>query len=148
MNTYLLVVGVLTFRLPAASIRQRPRHVIEYAKTTRQAILKYLAVLRWKQQVDVPIFSSASTSDATPGVTSFPTPQTNGDSNTTSPAQYGALSPHVGKGKARMVFPDECVKGRLMDARRITQFLGHQNLQYALSIEHLRHVSQIVEGLR
>lgn len=148
--------------LPRSTPRQKPRHVIDYAKHTRQAVLKYLAVLRWKTAVDVPLApaSSASSSSSQPAQDvngnsngngnaqpSFPTPHSN-VSNGTSPGAY------VGKGKGRMV--DEEVqagsraflRGKVTDAKRIQQFMQHQNKQHEEAVAHVRHTAKMIEGLR
>lgn len=126
--------------------RKKPKHIIEYAKTTRQAALKYLAVLRWKTNVDlVSLTPPPAGSSSTGPQASFPTPHSNGESNYTSPIAYPS------KGKARAgegAADDHVIRGKVTDARRIQQFLEHQNAQHELSIEHIRHVTGLVETLR
>lgn len=39
--------------LPSLPPRERPKHIIAYAQTSRSALLKVLALLRWKKQADV-----------------------------------------------------------------------------------------------
>ncbi|TXT06056.1 hypothetical protein VHUM_03529 [Vanrija humicola] len=126
--------------LPPLAPRQKPKHIIEYAKTTRQAVLKYLAVLRWKTSVDLVTAAAASGLPAGP-TASFPTPHSNGESNNTSPAT------HPLKPKAR-TGDDSVAQGKVTDARRIQQFLEHQNSQHEVAIEHIRHVTKLVETLR
>lgn len=123
---------------------KRPREIIQYAKHTRQAVLKYLAILRWKTSVDVA--TSAPILTINNAAASFPTPQTNGDSNDTSPAALG----YLGKGKGKMVEEDvkPLKRGRVTDAKRITHFMEHQNRQHELTIEHLKHVTKGIETLR
>ncbi|WVQ93944.1 hypothetical protein IAU59_001022 [Kwoniella sp. CBS 9459] len=140
--------------LPPLSTRQRPRHIIDYAKTTRQSLLKYLAVLRWKTSVDL---SSASSQQSTlpshsqaaqqVGLTNFPTPHSNGDPNDTSPSNLAGK----GKGKAVVngdVAGEEVIRGKVTDARRIAHFMEHQNKQHDDAVEHIKHVTKVVEGLR
>jgi mediator of RNA polymerase II transcription subunit 14 len=127
--------------------RQRPRPIIDYAKQSRQAVLKYLAILRWKTTVDTPLTSLQGTlANGQNGnqATSFPTPHSNGDSNDTSPGTY------VGKGKGKMVDEDikPVTRGKVTDAKRITHFMEHQNRQHEESVTHLRHTAKIVNGLR
>jgi len=115
-------------------------------------VLKYLAVLRWKTTVDLATTSAPSANGTTgvPGLgptASFPTPHSNGESNNTSPTAYPPL-----KGKARGV-PDhaagtEEVRGKVTDARRIQQFLEHQNAQHEAAIAHIQHVTKLVDTLR
>jgi mediator of RNA polymerase II transcription subunit 14 len=149
-------------RLPPLSARHKSRPVIEYAKHTRQAVLKYLAVLRWKTAVDVahPVKpeSGASASDHTSpqntngnGQTSFPTPHSNGSND--SPGGY------VGKGKGRMMDDNgassgitsttrTALRGKVTDAKRIQHFMQHQNKQHEDAVAHVRHTAKVVEGLR
>ncbi|WVF66324.1 hypothetical protein IAT40_001064 [Kwoniella sp. CBS 6097] len=138
--------------LPPLSTRQRPKHIIDYAKTTRQSLLKYLAVLRWKTSVDL---SSASQQTLLPGqnaqqqtgLTNFPTPHSNGDPNDTSPSNL----PGKGKGKAVVNgdgVAEEVISGKVTDARRIAHFMEHQNKQHDDAVEHIKHVTKVVEGLR
>ncbi|WVR03276.1 hypothetical protein IAU60_000267 [Kwoniella sp. DSM 27419] len=135
--------------LPPLSSRQRPKHIIDYAKTTRQALIKYLAVLRWKTSVDLSTSAPGQASSSvhqvnSTGAANFPTPHSNGsDPNDTSPAA------NVGKGKGKaQANGDEQVRGRVADARRIAHFMGHQNKQHEDAVEHVRHVTKVVEGLR
>ncbi|OCF33140.1 hypothetical protein I316_05185 [Kwoniella heveanensis BCC8398] len=142
--------------LPPLSTRQRPKHIIDYAKTTRQSLLKYLAVLRWKTSVDLSITSQQSSipgqtapqqQQQQPGLTNFPTPHSNGDPNDTSPSSLAGK----GKGKAAVngdTIGDEVVRGKVTDARRIAHFMEHQNKQHDDAVEHIRHVTKVVEGLR
>ena len=127
--------------LPSLPARQKPRHVIEYAKTTRQAVLKYLAILRWKTSVDIPSSTLPSVANVSSGAASFPTPHSNGESN--SP---GVL---VGKGKGKaMEDPVAVIRGKVTDAKRITHFMEHQNRQHEDTIAHLQHSARMVESLR
>ncbi|WWC85678.1 uncharacterized protein L201_000544 [Kwoniella dendrophila CBS 6074] len=149
--------------LPPLSAKQKPKHIINYATTTRQALLKYLAVLRWKTAVDVPSSSSSSSSASTStahqtsqqngsnqnGSTNFPTPHSNGDD--TSPPYM--ISLNKGKGKAypsssTNVTDDIPIKGKVTDSRRLAQFMEHQNKQHDDAVIHLRHVTKLVESLR
>ncbi|EKD02252.1 hypothetical protein A1Q2_03399 [Trichosporon asahii var. asahii CBS 8904] len=121
--------------LPPLAMRQKPKQIIEYAKTTRQAVLKYLALLRWKASVDMP--SAPTTAPpAAVGAHSFPTPHSNGESNDTSPSSLPIKK------------PEEQQRGKVTDARRIQQFLEHQNAQHEAAIAHIRHVTSMVETLR
>lgn len=131
------------YSLPPIPPRQKPRHIIEYARTTRQAILKYLAVLRWHASVDVPGIAPLPSPQVTT-VASFPTPHSLDGSNTTSPAAY------PGKGKGRMPEEDEKpnIRGRIADARRIQTLMEHQNRQHDDAVAHVKHTAKIVEGLR
>lgn len=118
-------------------MRQKPKQIIEYAKSTRQAVLKYLALLRWKQSVDMATSPAPSTHP--PGLNaaqSFPTPHSNGESNDTSPSSLPLKK------------PEEQPRGKVTDARRIQQFLEHQNAQHEVAIAHIRHVTSLVETLR
>lgn len=124
-------------------MRQKPKQIIEYAKSTRQAVLKYLALLRWKASVD-----TAKTTPpppplppllAGPGTAahSFPTPHSNGESNDTSPSSLPVKKPD-----------EQRQQGKVTQARRIQQFLEHQNAQHEVAIAHIRHVTSLVETLR
>ncbi|ORY27374.1 hypothetical protein BCR39DRAFT_589263 [Naematelia encephala] len=135
--------------LPATlETHHKPKQIINYAKQTRQAVLKYLAIIRWKNAVDIHISGGPPISHQNNGpAASFPTPQTNGESNDTSPAGVG----YVGKGKGRMVDDEPKVnvaRGKVTDAKRITHFMEHQNRQHELAIEHLRHTTKGIESLR
>ncbi len=77
------------------------------------------------------------------GAASFPTPHSNGDSN--SPGVYVG----VGKGKGKAVTnPFEVIRGKVTDAKRITHFMEHQNRQHEDAITHLEHSAKMVESLR
>ena len=39
-------------------------------------------------------------------------------------------------------------KGRLLDVRRIEEFMKHQNAQHQAAVGHLVHVSMLIETLR
>jgi mediator of RNA polymerase II transcription subunit 14 len=104
-------------------------------------MLKYLAVLRWKLQVDIPtVIPSAE--PQTQQQASFPTPHSNGDSY--SPAASAA------KGKGRM--SDEDVKvsmrGKVTDAKRIAEYMKHQNDQHDMAVSHVQHTATNIETLR
>ena len=138
-----LYMGVADSSLPSLSDRQKPQPIIHYARTTRQSILKYLAVLRWKSQVDVPVYSALTSSPQANGhAASFPTPHSSTDS-TDSPG-------YVGKGKGKAIEEPEggMIRGRVTDAKRIEVFMAHQNAQHAAAVEHLKHTSKVVDGLR
>ncbi|OCF71301.1 hypothetical protein I204_07928 [Kwoniella mangroviensis CBS 8886] len=153
--------------LPPLSAKHKPKHIINYATATRQALLKYLAVLRWKNAVDIPsTYHPSSSSSGTTGqqgnnnnnnsnnnnqngTTNFPTPHSNGDD--TSPPSI--LSNNKGKGKAYSAGgegPGEevTVKGKVSDSRRLAQFMEHQNKQHDDAVIHLKHVTKLVESLR
>nr|XP_019014394.1 uncharacterized protein I206_00476 [Kwoniella pini CBS 10737]OCF53175.1 hypothetical protein I206_00476 [Kwoniella pini CBS 10737] len=142
--------------LPPLSAKQKPKHIINYATTTRQALLKYLAVLRWKSAVDVPSsYPYASSSTNLPShingqngmINNFPTPHSNGDD--TSPASIS--STNKGKGKAQATGVDNedvLIKGKVTDSRRLAQFMEHQNKQHDDAVAHLQHVTKLVESLR
>nr|XP_018266491.1 uncharacterized protein I303_00466 [Kwoniella dejecticola CBS 10117]OBR88649.1 hypothetical protein I303_00466 [Kwoniella dejecticola CBS 10117] len=145
--------------LPPLSAKQKPKHIINYATTTRQALLKYLAVLRWKAAVDVRSSSAAASSSSSVNHASnqingpngnfnnFPTPHSNGDD--TSPASVS--SNNKGKGKAIIGSGDNedvLVKGKVTDSRRLAQFMEHQNRQHDDAVVHLQHVTKLVESLR
>ena len=169
-----LYIPLTRCSLPPLQPRQKPRHIIEYAKNTRHAALKHLAVLRWKQNVDLAIMATPNSDPDRPtnnttfppshalpsipptGAASFPTPLTNGDSND-SPASY------VGKGKGRMSGDDpgalmppglgltgepRVVRGKVTDAKRITQLMEHQNRQHEEAVGHLKYAAGMVERLR
>ena len=130
-------------RLPSLEPRQKPREVIAYAKNTRQAMLKYLAVLRWKTAVDVPTVESslANGQAGQQQQASFPTPHSSGDSSSPS---YGA-----GKGKGKMDEESKVsLRGKVTDAKRITEYLLYQNSQHDMTINHVRHSAQQIESLR
>ncbi|KAK4683698.1 mediator of RNA polymerase II transcription subunit 14, partial [Tremellales sp. Uapishka_1] len=136
--------------LPPLAVRQRPRPIIEFSKATRQAILKYLAVLRWKTSVDLPSSSTSPALATNPLVHSitnqWPTPHSNAESNGPSP-------PANGKGKGKAVAEDEMAdeghrRGKVTDAKRIQQFLEHQNRQHEEAVGHLKFVTKIVDGMR
>ena len=144
--------------LPRSHIKQRPRHIIDHAKTQRQAILKYLAILRWKMAVDIdlPGPSNASTiphphplanGSALHGITSFPTPLSVGESSNTSPSAE-VLPFGKGKGKAIEEEKPAQPRGKVTDAKRITHFMEHQNRQHELAIGHIQHVAKMIETLR
>lgn len=111
-------------------------------------MLKYLAVLRWKTGVDVPTTESASSAlpNGQPGSQqpSFPTPHSNGDS----------FSPgvSVGKGKGKMTGQEEdmepTIRGKVTDAKRITEYLLYQNSQHDMAIQHVQHSAKQIESLR
>lgn len=42
------------FRLPETQLVDRPKAIIAYAQESRMTLLKLLALLRWKEQADVP----------------------------------------------------------------------------------------------
>ncbi|KIR26085.1 hypothetical protein I309_05036 [Cryptococcus deuterogattii LA55] len=128
--------------LPQLPIRERPKPIIEYAKTTRQALLKYLAVLRWKTSVDIASTSAGSSVTNTAGPASFPTPHSNNDPNDNSPDAF------AGKGKGKAQADELVIKGKVTDAKRIAHFMEHQNQQHEVAIEHVKHVTKVVEGLR
>lgn len=76
---------------------------------------------------------------------SFPTPHSNGESNDTSPVAY----PSKGKARGDGAGGEEAVvRGKVTDARRIQQFLEHQNAQHEVAITHIRHVTGLVDTLR
>lgn len=55
----LLVCVTLTLiskwrRLPETQLAERPKAIIAYAQESRMALLKLVALLRWKEQADVP----------------------------------------------------------------------------------------------
>ncbi|OXG84460.1 hypothetical protein C349_02506 [Cryptococcus neoformans var. grubii Br795] len=128
--------------LPQLPIRERPKPIIEYAKTTRQALLKYLAVLRWKTSVDIASTSTGPSVTNTAGPASFPTPHSNNDFNGNSPDAF------AGKGKSKAQADELVIKGKVTDAKRIAHFMEHQNQQHEVAIEHVKHVTKVVEGLR
>ncbi|ODO09076.1 hypothetical protein I350_02675 [Cryptococcus amylolentus CBS 6273] len=133
-----VLLGETLPRLPA---KDRPKPIIEYAKTTRQALVKYLAVLRWKTSVDIPAHLTAAPPLTTSvGPTSFPTPHSNGDMEL-SPSYQGLNKPKSDEEK-------KSLQGKVTDAKRIAHFLEHQNQQHELAIEHAKHVVNVVEGLR
>ncbi|KAI9633134.1 mediator complex subunit MED14-domain-containing protein [Dioszegia hungarica] len=148
--------GLAESTLPSISDRQKPQPIIQYARTTRQSILKYLAVLRWKAQVDVPIYAAlngnaAGTSPARTNGTghpaaSFPTPHSNNGSSD-SP-DVAAITGYGGNGKGKGRAMDDVIRGKITDAKRIEVFMGHQNAQHSAAVEHLRHTSKVVDGLR
>ncbi|BEI89208.1 uncharacterized protein CcaverHIS019_0205700 [Cutaneotrichosporon cavernicola] len=129
--------------LPPLAPRQKPKHVIEYAKTTRQAVLKYLAVLRWKTSVDLATATQPQ-ANGHPAAAAFPTPLSNGESNDTSPVSY----PLKGKARVDGTAEEPVVRGKVTDARRIQHFLEHQNQQQEAAITHLRHVTGMIDMLR
>ncbi|WWD22838.1 hypothetical protein CI109_107332 [Kwoniella shandongensis] len=141
--------------LPSLPAKQRPKHIIDYAKTTRQALLKYLAVLRWKAAADIASVqhstsalpsTSQTNAHQTTGAASFPTPHSNGDSNDTSPGSF------VGKGKAKAQPNDNdsvtVIRGKVTDAKRVQYYFQHQNSQHDSAVLHIRHVTKGIESLR
>jgi mediator of RNA polymerase II transcription subunit 14 len=80
------------------------------------------------------------------GAASFPTPFSNAES-TDSPSYS-----NKGKGRAENGDSDRdgrlVVRGRLMDAKRIEQFMQHQNAQHDATIRHVEHSAKVVESLR
>lgn len=44
----------ILYRLPETQLVDRPKAIIDYAQESRMALLKLLALLRWKEQADVP----------------------------------------------------------------------------------------------
>jgi mediator of RNA polymerase II transcription subunit 14 len=135
-------------RLRGADAHKRPQAVIEYAKITRQAVLKYLAVLRWKTTVDLATTSGPAINGVTAAAgpaASFPTPHSN-ESNNTSPTAFPLKA-----GKARSGETDtagEEIRGKVTDGRRIQQFLEHQHAQHELAITHIQHVTKGIDTLR
>jgi hypothetical protein len=76
---------------------------------------------------------------------SFPTPHSNGDS----------FSPGIGpgKGKGRMTGLEDDIKpttlrGKVTDAKRITEYLLYQNSQHDMAIQHVQHSAKQIESLR
>lgn len=151
----------LTFSLPSLSAPKKPRPIIEYAKTTRHALLKYLAILRWKAAVDLVAvlpdaasqtqLAQAGGAQVNGGTQHFPTPLSLSDSTSNSPAtQQGSAYSGKGKGKAtdEDVKPSAVIRGKVTDAKRIQQFMEHQNLQHDRAIEHVQHAQRIVENFR
>lgn len=133
------------YSLPDTPSHQKPKRIIEYAKTTRQAALKYLAVLRWKTSVDVVSSSPPSDSTGLGGPqASFPTPHSNGESNYTSPIANQSKGLRGGEGGS----DEPVIRGKVTDARRIQQFLEHQNAQHEASIVHVKHVTDSIKTLR
>ncbi|WVQ85214.1 hypothetical protein IAT38_007379 [Cryptococcus sp. DSM 104549] len=133
--------------IPRAPANARPRIIIDHAKRTRQGLLKYLAILRWKTSVDVPSTLPASSNPLAAGSSSasFPTPHSTGESNDASPGAF------VGKGKGRAAPSAEegvVVMGKATDAKRIAHFMEHQNKQHEVAVDHVKHVTKVVEGLR
>ena len=132
--------GKANGRLPKLEPRQRPRHVISYATNTRQAVLKYLAVLRWKTQVDVPTIIPAEVPSQTQSA--FPTPHSNGD--TYSPGMAGMK----GKGKMNEDIKTTTIRGKVTDAKRVTEYLQYQNSQHDMAVGHIQHAAKQLESLR
>jgi mediator of RNA polymerase II transcription subunit 14 len=143
------------------SSRHRAQHVVNYAKATRHNILKYLAILRWKQAVDIPFEASPSQTSiqATQsqtyisvlnGVAQFPTPLSND--------QSPAAGAYIGKGKARAVelhlgldaVNGEALqrRGKVTDAKRVTVFMEHQNRQHDEAVGHLKFQASVLESFR
>jgi mediator of RNA polymerase II transcription subunit 14 len=154
VTTHFILCLFLSPSLPPLSPHQRPKPIIEYAKTTRQAVLKYLAVLRWKTTVDLATTSAPSVNGTGAAglvgpAASFPTPHSNGESNNTSPT---AFPPSKGKARAGDAGAAagivEEARGKVTDARRIQQFLEHQNVQHEAAIAHIQHVTKLVDTLR
>jgi len=135
-----LLEGRANGRLPKLEPRQRPRHVISYATNTRQAVLKYLAVLRWKTQVDVPTVVPAEVPNQTQSA--FPTPHSNGD--TYSPGMAGMK----GKGKMSEDVKPTTIRGKVTDAKRVTEYLQYQNSQHDMAVGHIQHAARQLESLR
>lgn len=106
--------------------------------------MKYLAVLRWKTQVDVPTVVPAEVPSQTQSA--FPTPHSNGD--TYSPGMAGM------KGKGKMsedVKPDvkpTTIRGKVTDAKRVTEYLQYQNSQHDMAVGHIQHAAKQLESLR
>lgn len=164
----------LTYSLPPLQPRDRPLPIIKYAKSTRQTVLKYLAVLRWKLAVDTVEYApTADSSHTTHGVNGNGTGNGIGigashtmkvESEAASPED--AMTPAVlpngvakagvpgdGQGGASHAYayaPDgrKIVKGRLLDIRRLEEFMKHQNHQHQAAVQHIRHVCAGIEGLR
>ncbi|WVQ74051.1 hypothetical protein IAR50_003633 [Cryptococcus sp. DSM 104548] len=131
---------LLAETLPRLPAKDRPKPIIEYAKTTRQALVKYLAILRWKTSVDIPVpITPAPPLTTSVGPTSFPTPHSNEDRESSPSTQ--------GPNKTKQPV-ENSVQGKVTDAKRIAHFLEHQNQQHELAIEHAKHVVSVVEGLR
>nr|ODN88985.1 hypothetical protein L203_02391 [Cryptococcus depauperatus CBS 7841] len=127
--------------LPQVSPKDRPKHIIEFAKSTRQALLKYLAVLRWKTSVDISSSTTPSINNAPPNGTSLPTPHSNISSNDTSPSVLSIK----GKGKASS---QDVVRGKVTDGKRIEEYFVHHRTQQNLAIDHIKHVTLQVETFR
>jgi len=159
---YLVALPILHYvpspnSLPSSPIQHRPRLIINFAKTQRQSFLKYLAILRWKNLVDVPspaTLPDASFSNATfQQVHSIPTPITNGSyggSTDNSPA-----AGYIGKGKGRALTSDDddrkksaLSQGRVTDAKRVQVLMEHQNRQHEMALHHITAALGQVESLR
>lgn len=150
-------------RLRDTPDRSKPKLITEYAKSTRQMILKYLAVLRWKAAVDsthygpaptpIPTVGSTTAAAQSPtapsGVASYPTPYSNAESND-SPSHANTYTAK-GKGKASDGISEVervVVKGRVSEARRAIEFVKHANMQHEAAVGHAKHVVGVVESLR
>jgi mediator of RNA polymerase II transcription subunit 14 len=99
-------------------------------------MLKYLAVLRWKLQVDIPTVLPAPE-----GQPSFPTPHSNGDS-------YSPASGPKGKGKMTDDDVKISMRGKVTDAKRIAEYMKHQNDQHDMAVSHVRHTATNIGTLR
>lgn len=139
--------------LPISPLNEKPRHIIDFARTQRQAVLKYLAILRWKMTVDVPVAGpSSQPAQIANGYPSFPTPHSSAESNNTSPAAGYVGHSAKGKGKAIEEELDQSAGGprfgKVTDAKRVAQFMEHQNLQHGMTVDHVKHVTRMIETLR
>jgi hypothetical protein len=90
--------------------------------------------LRWKTQVDVPTILQSEGNQAQ---SAFPTPHSNGD----------AYSPAGGvKGKGKMA--DVNIRGKVTDAKRVTEYMIYQNSQHDMAVGHIKHAAKQLESLR
>jgi mediator of RNA polymerase II transcription subunit 14 len=140
-------------------------------------VLKYLAVLRWKLAVDTVQYTPdpSSSFPAHPNGVGINNQDNDISSmkmeaeaaspeDAMTPAQgmmngdvNGSAGGH-GKGKGRtedaaggdggQAIGQRIKRGRLLDIRRLEEFMKHQNAQHAMAVTHIQHVCAGIENLR
>jgi hypothetical protein len=90
--------------------------------------------------VDVPTIIPAEVPSQTQSA--FPTPHSNGD--TYSPGLAGMK----GKGKMNEDVKPTTIRGKVTDAKRVTEYLQYQNSQHDMAVGHIQHAAKQLESLR
>lgn len=90
--------------------------------------------------MDVPTLIPAEAPSQTQSA--FPTPHSNGD--TYSPGMAGMK----GKGKMTEEVKPTIMRGKVTDAKRVTEYLQYQNNQHYMAVGHIQHAAKQLESLR
>lgn len=90
--------------------------------------------------MDVPTIIPAEVPSQTQSA--FPTPHSNGD--TYSPGLAGMK----GKGKMNEDVKPTTIRGKVTDAKRVTEYLQYQNSQHDMAVGHIQHAAKQLESLR